>query len=126
MDVVGRQPLKDTAWRPAALALVEALKRRGLEAVVWGHGAVRVSNPAGEPDPDDPRGALMHPGMRQEVLCRRHQGDLWWLWVWPGPTRKSPSDLEPLCPLLETEKAADRIARVLAVPFIGSPDGGGS
>ncbi|MFB4298175.1 hypothetical protein [Actinomadura sp. NTSP31] len=123
---MSRQPLKDTAWRPAALGLVDALKQRGLEAVVWGHGAVRVSNPAGEPDPDDPCGALMHPGMRQEVLCRRHDGNLWWLWVWSGPTRQSPPELEPLCPLLDTDTTADRITRVLAVPFAGSPDGGGS
>lgn len=124
MNVVSLRPLQDTAWRPAALALVEALKRRGLDAQVYGHGAVRASNPAGEPDPDDPRGALMHPGMQQEVLCRRHEGVLWWLWVWAGPTRQSPPELEPLCPLLETDTAADRIARVLAVPFTSSPDGG--
>ncbi|MER6815981.1 hypothetical protein ABT299_42505 [Spirillospora sp. NPDC000708] len=124
MDVVSRQPLKDTAWRPAALALVDALKLRGLDAQVYGHGAVRASNPAGEPVPDDPCGALMHPGMRQEVLCRRHEGVLWWLWVWAGPTRQSPPELEPLCPLLETDTAANLIARVLAVPFASPPDGG--
>jgi hypothetical protein len=82
------------------------------------HGAVRVWNPAGEADPNDRRGQLMSPGLRQEVQCgRRADGGLWWFWVWSGPTRKSPPDLEPLCPIDETEKAADRIVKVLAVPF---------
>ncbi|MDL4815992.1 hypothetical protein [Actinomadura opuntiae] len=112
---------EESSWRAAALALVDALERRGLDAHVHGIGAVRVSNPAGDPDPNDPRGALMHPGMRQEMVCRHHEGALWWLWVWSGPTRQSPPELEPLCPLLDTDTAAERIARVLAVPFAGSP-----
>ncbi|MWA00081.1 hypothetical protein F8568_006765 [Actinomadura sp. LD22] len=113
----------DGSWRIAALALVEALGRRGLDARLCGHGVVRASNPAGEPDPDDPFGALMHPGLRQEVLCHRRDGALWWLWVWTGPTRQSPPELEPLCPAAETDKAAERIARVLAVPFTDSSGG---
>ncbi|GAA2129294.1 hypothetical protein [Actinomadura napierensis] len=112
---------EEGSWRAVALALVNALERRGLEAQVHGHRAVRVSNPAGEPDPDDPCGALMHPGMRQEVVCRSHDGALWWWWAWAGPTRQSPPELELLCPLLETDTAAERIARVLAVPFADSP-----
>jgi hypothetical protein len=113
----------DGSWRPAALALVEALKQRGLNAQVYGRGAVRASNPIGEPDPDYPRGALMHPGMQQEVLCRHHEGVLWWLWVWSGPTRQSRPELEPLCPVAETDRAAEQIVRVLDVPFADSPDG---
>ncbi|MBO2459341.1 hypothetical protein [Actinomadura violacea] len=120
MNDLDPQCAPDGSWRTAALALVKALKGRGLDVQVYEHGAVRVSNPAGEPDPEDPRGGLMHPGMRQEVLCRHHEGALWWLWVWTGPTRQSPPELEPLCPAAETDRAAERIARVLAVPFSGS------
>lgn len=115
----------DSAWRPAALALVEALTGHGLVAQVWGHGAVRARNPAGEPDGDDPRGQMLAPGLQQEVLCRRRDGELWWWWVWSGPSRKSPPELEPLCPVTETATAADRIARVLAVPFAGTPSSPG-
>lgn len=115
----------DAAWRPAALALVEALTGRGLVASVRGHDAVRVRNPAGEPDPDDPQGQALAPGLRQEVVCRRYEGGLWWWWVWSGPTRTSPPELEPLCPVTDTTAAADRIAHVLDVPFTSSPDGCG-
>jgi len=41
--------------------------------------------------------------------------ELWWHWVWSGPSRGSEPELEPLCPLWETELAADRIGRVLAL-----------
>lgn len=126
-EVVARVALGEP-WRQAALALVEALQARALVAEVWGHGAVRVRNPAGEPDTDDPRGQAFAPGLRQEVLCRPQAGVLWWWWVWSGATRSSPPDLEPLCPVTEVTLAADRIARVLAVPFAGAPasDGSGS
>ncbi|WP_433325253.1 hypothetical protein [Spirillospora sp. CA-294931] len=117
MNLTKTQHLPDRAWRAAALALVGALERRGLEARLCGNGAVRVTNPAGEPDPGDPLGHAMHPGMRQEVLCRRHDGALWWLWAWAGPARQSPPELEPLCPLWDTETAAGRISHVLDVPF---------
>ena len=121
--VVSRVPLAES-WRGAALALVAALEARGLVAGVWGHGAVRVRNPAGEPDADDPQGQVFAPGLRQEVLCRPRDGVLWWLWVWSGPTRSSAPELEPLCPVSDTATAADRIARVLAVPGAsGSSDG---
>ena len=113
----------DSAWRPAALALVEALTGHGLVAQMQEGGVVRVRNPAGEPDTDDPRGQALAPGLRQEVLCRRREGVLWWWWVWAGPTRTSPPELEPLCPATAPDTAADRIARVLAVPFAGSPNG---
>ncbi|GAA0562715.1 hypothetical protein GCM10009546_26170 [Actinomadura livida] len=116
--VVARVALGES-WRSGALALVDALEARGLVAEVWGHGAVRVRNPAGEPDTDDPQGQVFAPGLRQEVLCRPREGVLWWLWVWSGPTPSSPVELEPLCPVADTATAADRIARVLAVPFAG-------
>ncbi|MFG2091172.1 hypothetical protein [Spirillospora sp. NPDC048824] len=122
--MVNRVPLGES-WRASALALVAALEARGLVAEVWGHGAVRARNPAGEPDPDDPRGQGFAPGLRQEVLCRPRDGGLWWLWVWSGVTRSSPVELEPLCPIEETTMAADRIARVLAVPFAGAAGSSG-
>ncbi|MGP4024190.1 hypothetical protein [Actinomadura sp. 3N407] len=113
------------SWRASALALVDALEARGLVAEVWGHGAVRVRNPAGEPDTDDPQGQAFAPGLRQEVLCRHHQGVLWWLWVWSGPTRDAVPELEPLCPVEDTVTAAEALARVLAVPFAGAPGSSG-
>ncbi len=76
-----------------------------------------AANPHGEPAPDNTLGQLMSPGLRQEVRCRPHgpAGELWWHWVWSGPTRKSEPELEPLCPLWDTQHAADRIRHVLAL-----------
>ncbi|TYB41102.1 hypothetical protein [Actinomadura chibensis] len=119
-----RPRVLDRAWRSSALALVGALEARGLVAEVWGHGAVRARNPAGEPDADSPSqqgGQVMGPALGQEVVCRHREGVLWWWWVWPGLTRQCPPDLEPLCPVTDPEAAADRIARVVAVPFANSP-----
>ncbi|MFV2179893.1 hypothetical protein ACFHW2_21320 [Actinomadura sp. LOL_016] len=112
------------AWRPAALALVEEVTARGLVADVMGHGTVRVENPAGGPEEGNSLGQLMHPGLRQEIACRHRDGVLWWWWVWSGPTRRSPHELEPLCPISDVQTAADRLARVLAVSSVESPDGG--
>ncbi|WP_131939446.1 hypothetical protein [Actinomadura bangladeshensis] len=109
------------AWRPAALGLVAELERLGLVAEVRGSGLVRVHNPAGGPDPDDPQGQAFAPGLGQEVVCRRRDGVLWWDWVWPGPSCTSPPELEPLCPVADVVTAVTRIARVVAVPFVGSP-----
>lgn len=104
-------------WRDAALALIAALDQRGLTAKPWGHAAVMAVNLAGEPAPDNALGQALSPGLRQEVRCHPHTPDheLWWHWVWSGPTRGSEPELEPLCPLWETELAADRIGRVLAL-----------
>jgi hypothetical protein len=126
-------PLGAADPNEAADALAAALEVRGLVAVIRGHGAVEAVNPAGEPDTDDPRGQVLSPGLRQEVICRCHgdDGALWWFWVWSGPTRESSPELEPLCPITDTPVAADRIARVLTVPFAGccaesaaGPEGG--
>ncbi|WP_157429955.1 hypothetical protein [Actinomadura oligospora] len=111
------------AWAPAARALVAELEARGLTARVLSHGAVWVRNPAGDPASDDRLGALMSPGLNQEVWCRPN-GDhvgLWWWWAWAAPARNEPPDLEPLCPVDEPKRAADAIARVLAVPFADAP-----
>lgn len=122
-DAFGARLEEDKAWRAAAVALVAELRGRGLRAEALAQGAVRAKNPAGEPNGNDPLGQMMAPGLGQEVRCRRHgSGDtLWWHWVWSGPTRSSPSELEPLCPIRETATAAERIARVLAVPFADAP-----
>ncbi|GAA0287127.1 hypothetical protein GCM10009527_098120 [Actinomadura nitritigenes] len=115
-EVKARVP--DGNWYPAARALVALLAARGLGAVVLAHGAVRVWNPAGEADASDKLGQAMSPGLRQELQCgRRADGVLWWFWVWSGPTRQSPPDLEPLCPIGDAETAAARVDKVLAVPF---------
>ncbi|WP_067485563.1 hypothetical protein [Actinomadura hibisca] len=105
-------------WPKAARLLVAELQKYGLTATTRSHAAVAARNPAGEPDPNDLLGAQMAPGLRQEVLCRPHgDGTLWWFWAWSGPERGSPPDLEPLCPVSEAERAADAIAKVLAVPY---------
>ncbi|WP_146778722.1 hypothetical protein [Actinomadura craniellae] len=60
----------------------------------------------------------MSPGLRQDIACLRRDdagGALWWHWVWSGPTRDAPGELEPLCPADEIETAAERITRVLAL-----------
>ena len=120
---VNSRPVDSAEWRPVAervAALVAALQARGLVGTVAALGVVRAFNPAGEPDCGDVRGRMMSPGLRQEVQCRRNlvDGALWWYWAWAGPTRQSPPDLEPLCPAADIEMAADRIAKVLAVPSI--------
>ncbi|MCP2337189.1 hypothetical protein [Actinomadura rupiterrae] len=119
---MSEQPLSEaeaSAWAPAARALVVELLARGLVAKVRGHGAVWARNPAGEPAPDDLVGAAMSPGLSQEVWCRPRwpERDLWWWWAWAGPSREDPAELEPLCPVAESVRAAEVIARVLAVPF---------
>ncbi|WP_147339743.1 hypothetical protein [Actinomadura spongiicola] len=76
-----------------------------------------ASNPAGEPAPGNALGQIMSPGLRQEVRCRAHGPDHapWWYWVWSGPSRDSEPELEPLCPLWDTDRAADSLQRVLAL-----------
>ncbi|MCP2340588.1 hypothetical protein [Actinomadura rupiterrae] len=126
---MGEQPLSEaeaSVWAPAARALVVELAARGLVAKVRGHGAVWARNPAGEPAPDDPVGTAASPGLSQEVWCRPDWPDreLWWWWAWSVPrpvgddSDGSPLvELEPLCPAKDAARAAEAIARVLAVPF---------
>ncbi|WP_344949008.1 hypothetical protein [Actinomadura miaoliensis] len=118
--------MADSQWRPLAervttvsTALVSALEARGLIGRVLALGVVLAINPAGDPEDGDPRTRVMSPGLRQEVRCHRNPRDgvLWWYWAWAGPTRQSPPDLEPLCPAADAELAAERIAKVLEVPF---------
>ncbi|MEV4251659.1 hypothetical protein AB0J52_00675 [Spirillospora sp. NPDC049652] len=130
---MGERPLTEdeaSVWAPAARALVVELAARGLVAKVRGHGAVFARNPAGEPAPDDLVGAAVSPGLNQEVWCRPNGPDreLWWWWAWSlprpvggdtdGSALVAPSvELEALCPVAEPVRAAEAIARVLAVPF---------
>ncbi|WP_146779003.1 hypothetical protein [Actinomadura craniellae] len=62
-------------------------------------------------------GRALHPGLRQEVACRPadEDGSLWWHWVWSGPTRDAPDELEPLRPADELTAVADKITAVLAL-----------
>lgn len=115
----GGGAVNDATGHRLVSALVEELQARGLVAAVYRGGVVRVLNPAAEPDGSTPY-ARVSPGLRQEVRCLPNPDDggvLWWYWAWAGPTRQSPPDLEPLCPATETARAADRIAKVLEVPF---------
>lgn len=131
-EVTGNPPMEvsDTAsaaeQTAAATALVSALTARGLVAKVPRLGVVLAINPAGEPEGGDPRSRVMSPGLSQEVRCRLHPSErlLWWYWAWAGPTRGSAPELEPLCRATDTDQAADRIAKVLEVPFLDTPSQG--
>jgi hypothetical protein len=100
-------------------ALAAALRARNLKITVQGGDCITVRNPAGDPDESDLQGQAMSPGLSQKIAYQPHgaDGGLWWFWAWSGPERDSPPELEPLCPIGDTETLADRIARVLAVPF---------
>lgn len=112
-------------YRTAIKALVTELKRRELVSRIGDSGDVLVINQAAEPDQGNPHARLLSPGFRQQVVCRPHGpgGELWWFWAWPGVTRDSPPELEPLCAAAETETAAARIAHVLALSFDGDTGG---
>jgi hypothetical protein len=103
-------------WRSASLALAGEVETRGLTARVCLDGVVHIRNPAGQPDTNDPIGGALSPGLQQKVACRTLGGELWWLWAWSGAERDAAAELEPLCPVAEVQRAADRIAHVLAVP----------
>jgi hypothetical protein len=100
-------------------ALAAALTDRGLVAEAFGARMVWAKNGAADPPSSDPR-APMSPGLRQTVLCQPHDaGRLAWFWVWSGPTREAPSELEYLCPAEHIGQAADHIARVLCLDGVG-------
>jgi hypothetical protein len=118
---VGADTSTGNSQQDYAADLISALTKRGINATPTGRSAVVAKNIMAEPAGDDPRGQLMSPGLRQEVICRpRSDSALWWHWVWSGPDRNSPPEYEPLCPIEDVETAAARITRVLAVPFAES------
>jgi hypothetical protein len=94
-------------------ALASALIQRGLHVTVGRDATVEARHPgvAGS----TVVGRALCPGLRQTVALRPHEGALWWQWVWSGPARDAPPELEPLCPAVEIERAAERIAVVLAL-----------
>lgn len=104
--------------------LAAALKKIGLEVVSENINSLMASNPAldgdgpGESGRGGAGGYSVSPGLKQEVACLPNADSgnrLWWFWVWPGITKTSPPDLEPLCPAAGINTAAVAIARVLAV-----------
>lgn len=113
-------PPTDLVWRLAAQALITQLRTHGLVAEL-GHQATRAHNGATEPGASEsgarPTDRATGPRLGQEVLCaRREDGSLWWFWVWAGPSRHSPPELEPLCPIEQVDYAATKITTVLSVP----------
>jgi hypothetical protein len=100
-------------------ALAAALAERGLIAEPFATKMVWAKNGAAEPQHSDPQ-AVMSPGLRQTVVCQPDDaGRLSWFWVWSGPTREAPSELEYLGPAELITETADRIARVLRLDGIG-------
>ncbi|WP_345440195.1 hypothetical protein [Actinoallomurus vinaceus] len=51
--------------------------------------------------------------MKQALALREYQDDLYWHWVWPGPTRDAPPELEPMVPADDVDEAARRVVTVL-------------
>jgi hypothetical protein len=99
--------------------LVAALTRRGLK-VAAKLPALTVRNPAVAGQ--DPRGALLSPGLSQQILIHPYEGrGLTWCWLWPGERpaeRGAPTpapEVEPMCPAAEIERAASLIANVVSV-----------
>jgi hypothetical protein len=95
--------------------LTAALVERGLVAEAFGARMVWAKNPAAEPPSGESRAITMSPGLRQSVLCQPdgEPGRLAWFWVWSGPTREAPPELEYLCPAEDFDQAANRITHVL-------------
>jgi hypothetical protein len=123
METTNHPDLKHVKCHESVLALVRALEKQGLTAEVM-RNSVLAKNPAGAPDESEPLGQLLSPGIQQEVICLPNDddGDLWWFWCWTGPERGSPPELERICPAVDAELAAARIASVVAVPFATSPE----
>ncbi len=97
----------------AAAQLASLLEPHGLTTTVQRDGTIVVRNPASEAT--DPRGMALHPGLSQRITLREDEGGLWWCWLWPGPTRDAPIDVEPMVPIEDATEAVRRIAAVLRV-----------
>ncbi|MCO6009334.1 hypothetical protein NE236_30620 [Actinoallomurus purpureus] len=88
--------------KTATLRLAPLLIRQGLNITISREGTVEVRNPR------DSR-------MRQFLVLREHQGALVWHWVWSGPSRDAPPELEPMVAADDVEEAARRIITVLSI-----------
>lgn len=89
------------------------LEPHGLTVAVERGGTVVVRNPAGAAT--DPRGMVLYPGLSQRLALREDEGGVWWCWLWPGPERDAPPEVEPMVPVEDVEEAARRITAVLRV-----------
>lgn len=99
-------------------ALGEELIRRGFTVTTRAGQMVSARNGAADPPPGDSLARALSGGLMQPVVCGPREGgrELWWFWVWSGPTRDAPPEYEALCPAAQIETAAEKISRVLAVP----------
>ena len=82
--------------------LAPLLIRAALNVTVDSRGVVEVRNPR------DIR-------MKQPLVIREHEGDLWWCWVWSGPTRNALPEYEPMVLADDFDEAARRIVNVLRI-----------
>ena len=74
-------------------------------------GLVVTARPDGLVDVQNPQDARM----RQLVALRDHHGELFWCWLWPGPTRDAAPEVEAMVPAGDVDEAARRITRVLHI-----------
>ncbi|MEV5704081.1 hypothetical protein [Actinoallomurus sp. NPDC052274] len=95
--------------KTVALRLAPLLERQGLNLAVSRDGIVEAHKPG------DSRA-------RQSLILRQHQGGLWWHWKWPGPTRESPPEYEPMVPAEDVAEAARRLANVLHVAEVAGAE----
>lgn len=99
--------------------LTGALTVRGLavrpEPERW--SLIAVNEAAAPDNPRDPLAIAYGPArlVQRVQLGPDASGVLMWWWQWSGPTRDSGPEYEPLCPALEVDTAARRIANVLAL-----------
>lgn len=101
-----------------AARLAPLLERHGLTVVLGRDATIEVRNPAAAAT--GPLGHALHPGLTQRIVVREDEGGLWWCWLWPGPERGGPPDVEPMVPVEDGGEAARRIAVVL---YVDEPDG---
>lgn len=97
----------------ALLQLAELLRARGLRVgVSHSTATVEATNPATEGRGVDPRYPPQQ--LRQLVQLGPREGDLWVWWLWPEPSTGS-HEREPLLPVNDLDRAADKITHVIAL-----------
>lgn len=99
--------------------IVAELEKLGLQVAVR-LPALKVRNPAVVGT--DIRGAMMSPGMTQDIMILDRDGrGLGWYWVWPGmrPGERDAPEPQPelvfMCAADEIKFAASRIGKVVRV-----------